>query len=77
MRTYGGVEVKQHAFLALTVDGSELSASHSSRFIPDEKAPRYPLDRRQAWSHNWSELGDEEKIFLPPTGNQTPVSSSP
>jgi len=38
MQTYGGVEVKLHAFLASALDGIEWSASRSGRFTPGEKA---------------------------------------
>jgi hypothetical protein len=44
MKIHWGVEVKIHAFLTLTLDGSEWSAS-PCRIIPDEKPP-FPLERK-------------------------------
>jgi hypothetical protein len=34
------------SFLTSALDGGEWSASRSCRFTPQEKSPRYPLDRR-------------------------------
>jgi hypothetical protein len=38
MKTSGRVEVKLQAFSIPTQDGSKVSASHSGRFIHEEKA---------------------------------------
>jgi hypothetical protein len=35
--TYGGVEVRLHAFLISALDGGEPSASHPGRFTPGKK----------------------------------------
>jgi hypothetical protein len=39
MKTYWGVEVQLHAFLAWALDGSEWSTSRPGRFTPRERAP--------------------------------------
>jgi hypothetical protein len=39
MKTYLGVEVQRHAFLASALDGGEWSTSRPSRFTPGERNP--------------------------------------
>jgi hypothetical protein len=46
MKTYEGVEVLFHSFLAAALDGGEWSNLRSSRFNPRGKNRCYPLDRR-------------------------------
>jgi hypothetical protein len=39
MKAYGGVDVKTHIFLTLTLVGREWSASCPGRFTPGERIP--------------------------------------
>jgi hypothetical protein len=39
MKAYGKVDVQIHVFLTLALVGGEWSASRSSRFTPEERAP--------------------------------------
>jgi hypothetical protein len=60
MKMYGGVHVYIHIILTSALIGGELSTSRPCRFIPEERAPRYPLDpktvlddvlRENSWSY--------------------------
>jgi hypothetical protein len=61
MKTYGGVDVQIHVFLTSALVRGEWSASRSVCFIPEEIAPRYPLDRRLGGPQNLSGGHGEEK----------------
>jgi hypothetical protein len=60
----------------LALDESEWSASRHGRFIPGERDPQYPLDKRLGGPQTRSRNCGGEKDFLPLSGIQ-PQSSSP
>jgi hypothetical protein len=59
-------------FLTSALEGGEWSASRPCRFTPEERAPRYPLDRRLAGLQSRSGRYGEEKNVAP-SGNRTPA----
>jgi hypothetical protein len=63
-------------FLTSALDGGECSASDPRRFIPGERARRYPLDGTLGGSHSPSGQCGEEKILFPLPGIE-PRQSSP
>jgi hypothetical protein len=63
--TYGGLEVQLHAFLNLAVHLGDWSA-------PQEKSPRYPLDRCLGGAQR-RPGGCGEKQSLSTAGNRTPT----
>jgi hypothetical protein len=78
MKTYGGVDVEIHIFLASALVGCEWTASRSCRFTP-RKQHRYPLSRRLDGPQSRSERCGEEKKFAVPgiepgASNQWPVA---
>jgi hypothetical protein len=78
MKAYGGVDVLIHIFFTLALPGGEWLASRPGRFIPEEKEPQYPFDRRLGEPQSQSGGCGEEKILDPTrTGTPTPLSSSP
>jgi hypothetical protein len=52
-------------FLTSALDGDGLSASLPGRFIPGERAPLYPFDKRLCGHQSRSGRGGEENNFLP------------
>jgi hypothetical protein len=74
MKTYEGVDVYFHIFLASALVGGEWSASPPGRFTPG-KEPPVPLDRRLGGPQSQSEQRGEE-IILDPTGTRTLTSRS-
>jgi len=66
------VEVQLHAFLISALDGGEWSASHSSRFIPGERAPG------TQWIGGWfgpraslEAVAKKENLPLPKLGSRS------
>jgi hypothetical protein len=55
------------------LDGGEWSASRPDCFTPRERAPPYPLDRKQVGPHSRSGSYGEEKIFFPLPEIETPA----
>jgi hypothetical protein len=45
MKNDGHVKIQIQVFLNSAVGGNEWSASCIGRFTPEERVPRYPLDR--------------------------------
>jgi hypothetical protein len=72
MKAYGGLDVQTHVFLISALDGGEWSVSRPSRFTPEGKNPRYPLERRLCGPQSRSGRREEEKI-LGPTRARTPT----
>jgi hypothetical protein len=62
-----GVEVHLNAFITSVVDGSEWSASLSSRFISLRKSPQCSLDNRLGGPQSRSgSCGVQNNLFLLP-----------
>jgi hypothetical protein len=72
MKNYAGVYTYLHAILNSEVDGVRWSDSRPGRFIPRERAPRNPFDRRLGGPQSRYGRDGEEKI-PGPDGNETPV----
>jgi hypothetical protein len=66
MKTYGGVEVKLHAFLTSVLDGGEWSASRPGRFIPRERSPG------SRWIGSWV----DSRAVLPSAGTILSVDNT-
>jgi len=65
MRTYGRVAVQLHALLTSALDGGELSASRSDRFILEKKRPLHPFYRSLVGPQSHSGRGGDENKFIP------------
>jgi hypothetical protein len=57
------VGVQTYVFLTLALVGGEWSDSRPGHFIPGERAPQYPVDRRLGGLQNRSGRLGEEKIL--------------
>jgi hypothetical protein len=73
MQTYGGVEVQLHAFLTLTLVGSEWSASRSGRALPPRKGPRVPTEGEALWAPEPVWMQRLEEKFFASVGDRTSV----
>jgi hypothetical protein len=60
MKTYGGVDVLTHVFLASALVGGERSASRPGRFTPGERVP-VPIGLEAGWAPEsvWATLRTE------------------
>jgi hypothetical protein len=75
MKVYGGADTWTHVFLTSELVRGEWSASRPSRFVPGERAPRYPLNNRLGGPR--SRYGrDQEVKILDSTWTRTPIPLS-
>jgi hypothetical protein len=74
METYGGGGIAPQ-FLVSALDGSEWLASRFGRFIPGEKNPWYPFDRRLDGLQSRSGRCEEEKNLVSLPGIELRPSS--
>jgi hypothetical protein len=65
MKTYGVADAWIHIFLTSALVGGAWSASHHGRFMPGERAPWQPLDRRLGRPQSWYEWYGQVTIFDP------------
>jgi hypothetical protein len=70
MKSYERVAIELHAFLTSALDGGVRSASRPGALPPEERAPRYPLDRRLGGPQSRSGHGGEQKKIPTPAGKK-------